>query len=56
MSFNVEFAGEVTGINNAEVITNNNNKVYNLQGIHMNNNLNTLPKGVYVVGGKKIIK
>ena len=56
MAFNVEFAGEVTGINNAEVITNNNNKVYNLQGIHMNNNLNTLPKGVYVVGGKKIIK
>ena len=31
-------------------------KIYNISGQHLGNDLNALPKGVYVVNGKKIIK
>lgn len=33
-----------------------NNAVYNLQGIRVNGNLDTLPAGIYIVNGKKVIK
>ena len=34
----------------------NNNRVYNLQGQYLGTDLNRLPKGVYIVNGKKISK
>lgn len=49
--------GMATGINNAIVVTNN-NAVYTVSGVKVRNNtvnLNSLPKGVYIVGGKKVI-
>ncbi len=30
--------------------------IYNLQGVKMTQPLNSLPKGIYIVNGKKIIK
>lgn len=34
----------------------NNGKIYNLQGIEMNAELDALPAGIYIVNGKKVIK
>ena len=56
-AFNINF-GEATAING--VITEANNekdmKVYNLNGQYVGTNLNALPKGLYIVGGKKVLK
>ncbi len=53
--------GETDGIRLTEVSASKNEKnaVYDLQGRRLkteNSNLSTLPKGVYIVGGKKIVK
>ena len=53
--------GETDGIRLTEVSASKNeeNAVYDLQGRKLkteNSNLSTLPKGVYIVGGKKIVK
>lgn len=50
-------AGMATGINNA-VIVKNDNAVYSVSGVKVRNNsvnINNLPKGVYIIGGKKVI-
>lgn len=30
--------------------------VYSISGIRMNNDINSLPKGIYIIGGKKMVK
>ena len=42
-----------TGITDMEVVHNNQNEVYTLSGVRINNN--QLTKGVYIVNGKKVI-
>jgi hypothetical protein len=44
----------VTGINDIQVSTTNNGKVYNLNGMELKNTGN-LQKGIYIVNGKKVI-
>ena len=44
-----------TGITAPNTVLNN-NRVYNLQGQYLGTELNRLPKGVYIVNGKKISK
>ena len=48
---------ETTGIEN--IVTPNaisNQKVYNLNGQYVGNDLKAMPKGIYIVNGKKVIK
>ena len=56
-AFNINF-GETTAINGVTTEANNeqNMKVYNLNGQYVGTNLNALPKGLYIVGGKKVLK
>ena len=56
-AFNINF-GEATAINGVKTEANNeqNMKVYNLNGQYVGTNLNALPKGLYIVGGKKVLK
>ena len=46
-----------TGIQNAIIIPQHNTGVYSISGVKIRNNadLKNLPKGVYIVGGKKIM-
>ena len=30
--------------------------IYSLSGVKLNGNLNDLPKGIYIVNGKKLVK
>ena len=46
---------EVTGIEDAVVAEEGKAAIYNLAGVRMNIKVNELPKGVYVVNGKKVI-
>ena len=41
---------------NFDVAKVNNTDVYNLQGVKVGNSLEGLPKGIYIQGGKKVIK
>ena len=43
-----------TGINVVDKLTNDNMTVYNLQGQRVGNSLNGMPRGLYIVNGKKI--
>lgn len=53
----IDFEGEETGIDSIAPSNGNaDGAVYNLNGIRMTQTLRNLPKGVYVVNGKKIIK
>lgn len=53
----IDFDGEETGISTiAPTNGNANGAIYNLNGIRMAQPLRNLPKGVYVVNGKKVIK
>lgn len=53
----IDFEGEETGIDSiAQTNGNANGAVYNLNGIRMAQPLRNLPKGVYIVNGKKVIK
>lgn len=56
-SLNVIFEDVVTGISSTETIEIGDNKVYSTNGILMNKdgNLDNLPKGVYIVNGKKYV-
>ena len=45
----------VTGIEGVEAEENAVKAIYNLAGVRMNSELNQLPKGVYIVNGKKVI-
>lgn len=45
--------GDTTGISAVET-TNGNAPVYTLSGMRVNGNLNNLPAGIYIVGGKKV--
>lgn len=46
-----------TGINNiSNNLDTNNKRIYNLQGAYVGTSLQDLPKGVYIVGGKKVVK
>ena len=53
----IDFEGETTGIDSiGQTDGNANGAIYNLNGIRMAQPLRSLPKGVYVVNGKKVIK
>lgn len=53
----IDFGGEETGISTiAPTNGNANGAIYNLNGIRMTQTLRNLPKGVYIVNGKKVIK
>ena len=43
-----------TGINGVETAENNATDVYTVTGVHVNR-LSNLSKGIYIVGGKKVI-
>ncbi len=47
--------GDITAIESAEQANAADNKVYNLAGVCVGKNLKALPKGCYIVGGKKVI-
>lgn len=53
----LDINGTVTGIDaiNANIVVNG-TKVYNLNGQFVGNSLQTLPHGVYVVNGRKVVK
>lgn len=46
---------ETTAINKVDVQSEQNMPVFNLQGQHMNNDLKNLPRGIYIVNGKKYV-
>ena len=52
----IAFFGEATGISNPEILTTPTSlKVYNLKGQYMGSSINNLPKGIYIVNGRKLI-
>ena len=53
----IDFDGEETGISTiAPTNGNTDGAIYNLNGIRLTQTLRNLPKGVYIVNGKKVIK
>ena len=53
----IDFEGETTGIDSIDQTDGNaNGAIYNLNGIRMAQPLRNLPKGVYIVNGKKVIR
>lgn len=52
----INLGGEVTSLSRPIVDVNRSTKIYNLNGQCVGNNPNTLPKGVYIINGKKIVK
>ena len=54
-ALNLSF-GEATGIDGVAADAVKNVKVYNVNGQYVGTNLDTLPKGLYIVGGKKVLK
>ena len=52
------YAGSSTGITQpeADAVTARKQGVYNLQGVRLGTSLDRLPKGIYIVDGKKVIK
>lgn len=53
----IDFEGEETGISTiAPTNGNADSAIYNLNGIRLTQTLRNLPKGVYIVNGKKVIK
>ncbi len=53
----IDFDGEETGISTISPTNGNaDGAIYNLNGIRMTQTLRNLPKGVYIVNGKKVIK
>ena len=52
----IAFFGETTGITSPEVLTTPTTiNVYNLNGQYMGSSINNLPKGIYIVNGRKLI-
>lgn len=54
-ALNLSF-GEATGIDGVAVDAVKSVKIYNVNGQYVGTNLEALPKGLYVVGGKKVLK
>ena len=55
--FNLGSFDDITGISNVIIQTDaDNSKIYNLNGQMVGTNWNTLPQGVYIVNGKKIVR
>lgn len=54
-ALNLSF-GDATGINGVAVDAEKNVKVYNVNGQYVGTSLEALPKGLYIVGGKKVLK
>lgn len=53
----IDFEGETTGIDSiGQTDSNANGAIYNLNGIRLTQTLRNLPKGVYIVNGKKVIR
>ena len=53
----IDFEGETTGIDSiGQTEGNADGAIYNLNGIRLTQTLRNLPKGVYIVNGKKVIK
>ena len=48
--------GDATGINGVAADAEKNVKVYNVNGQYVGTSLEALPKGLYIVGGKKVLK
>lgn len=57
----IDIEGEVTGIGNAVLVRNSASDVYTLTGVKVRQNvkgadaLKDLPKGIYIIGGKKVL-
>ena len=48
---------DATGINTpATATTTTQQSIYTLSGVRLSNDLNNLPKGIYIVNGKKVVK
>ena len=54
-ALNLSF-GEATGIDGVAVDAVKSVKIYNVNGQYVGTNLDALPKGLYIVGGKKVLK
>ena len=54
-ALNLSF-GEATGIDGVAADAEKNVKVYNVNGQYVGTSLEALPKGLYIVGGKKVLK
>lgn len=54
-ALNLSF-GDATGINGVVADAEKNVKVYNVNGQYVGTSLEDLPKGLYIVGGKKVLK
>lgn len=52
----IDFDDSTTGITETEAKTQTTKGIYDIHGIYRGNNLQNLPKGLYIVNGKKIIK
>jgi hypothetical protein len=47
--------GVVDGISTVEQDAPKNDAIYTLQGVRLNGPVESLPKGIYIVGGEKIV-
>lgn len=62
MARSISIDGMTTAINDIEwgdgnpFLTPSDNRIYNLEGQMVGNNLEQLPKGIYIVNGKKVLK
>lgn len=57
ISLNVYGPSKTTGIAGVNTAAKQvNSSVYSLSGVNMGKNLGSLPKGIYVINGKKILK
>ena len=56
--FSIDGASGTTGINSNSFVVAKTGKVYSMTGIYMGEmeDMNSLPKGVYIVDGKKVVK
>lgn len=54
-ALNLSF-GDATGIDGVAADAEKNVKVYNVNGQYVGTSLEALPKGLYIVGGKKVLK
>lgn len=54
-ALNLSF-GDATGINGVAADAEKNVKVYNVNGQYVGTSIEALPKGLYIVGGKKVLK
>ena len=48
--------GKTDGIRNISTDGATVEPIYSISGIHMNHDFNSLPKGIYIIGGKKMVK